>query len=135
MVKPLYSTGSLAFGALAAEPLYLLADTAIVGHLGTAPLAGLGIAGYLTYTRYSGAPIVCATGGCETVQHSRYAVVAGIPVAVMVAPIVPALNESEIPAIVEAARDAGATSAGTVLLRLPTNPTGSARSRRAPPGD
>src|SRR5262249_2921239 len=34
-----------AFGALAAEPLYILADTAIVGHLGTRPLAGLGVAG------------------------------------------------------------------------------------------
>jgi DNA repair photolyase len=44
---------------------------------------------------------------------------AGIPVAVMAAPIVPALNESEIPAILEAARDAGASSAGFVLLRLP----------------
>ncbi len=44
---------------------------------------------------------------------------AGIPVAVMVAPIVPALNEPEIPAILEAARDAGATGAGFVLLRLP----------------
>lgn len=33
-----------AFLALVAEPLYLLADSAIVGHLGTAPLAGLGIA-------------------------------------------------------------------------------------------
>jgi putative MATE family efflux protein len=34
-----------AFGALAAEPLYVLADTAIVGHLGTRPLGGLGVAG------------------------------------------------------------------------------------------
>ncbi len=33
-----------AFGALVAEPLYVLADTAIVGHLGRSPLAGLGIA-------------------------------------------------------------------------------------------
>src|SRR4030088_3163411 len=32
-------------GARAAEPLYLLADTAIVGHLGTRPLAGLAVAG------------------------------------------------------------------------------------------
>ena len=32
-----------AFGALAAEPLYVLADTAIVGHLGTRPLGGLGV--------------------------------------------------------------------------------------------
>jgi putative MATE family efflux protein len=34
-----------AFFALAAEPLYVLIDTAIVGHLGTLPLAGLGVAG------------------------------------------------------------------------------------------
>src|SRR6266480_1135005 len=34
-----------AFGALAAEPLYILVDTAIVGHLGTNPLAGLAVAG------------------------------------------------------------------------------------------
>jgi MATE family, multidrug efflux pump len=34
-----------ALGALAAEPLYLLADTAIVGHLGTRALAGLAVAG------------------------------------------------------------------------------------------
>jgi putative MATE family efflux protein len=34
-----------AFGALAAEPLYILVDTAIVGRLGTNPLAGLAVAG------------------------------------------------------------------------------------------
>ncbi|MGK4582088.1 MATE family efflux transporter [Kitasatospora sp. HPMI-4] len=33
-----------AFGALVAEPLFLMADSAIIGHLGTAQLAGLGIA-------------------------------------------------------------------------------------------
>ena len=36
-----------ALGALAAEPLYLLADTAMVGHLGTPELAALAIAGTL----------------------------------------------------------------------------------------
>jgi DNA repair photolyase len=44
---------------------------------------------------------------------------AGIPTAVMVAPIIPALTDSEIEAILEAAADAGATEAGYVLLRLP----------------
>jgi putative MATE family efflux protein len=34
-----------AFGALVAEPLFLLGDAAIVGRLGTEPLAGLGVAG------------------------------------------------------------------------------------------
>lgn len=44
---------------------------------------------------------------------------AGIPVAVMVAPIIPALNDREVPAILKAVADAGASSAGYVLLRLP----------------
>ena len=39
-----------AFLALIAEPLYLLADAAIVGHLGTPQLAGLGIAGVVLQT-------------------------------------------------------------------------------------
>jgi MATE family, multidrug efflux pump len=39
-----------AFGALVAEPLFLLADSAIVGHLGTPQLAGLGVAGALLTT-------------------------------------------------------------------------------------
>lgn len=39
-----------AFLALVAEPLFLLADAAIVGHLGTAELAGLGIAGAVIQT-------------------------------------------------------------------------------------
>ncbi len=44
---------------------------------------------------------------------------AGIPTAVMVAPIVPAINDSEIERILAAASGAGAASAGYVLLRLP----------------
>jgi DNA repair photolyase len=44
---------------------------------------------------------------------------AGVPVAVMVAPIVPALNDSEIESILATARRAGAAEAGYVLLRLP----------------
>ncbi|WP_424854767.1 MATE family efflux transporter [Streptomyces sp. SAI-170] len=42
-----------AFGALVAEPLFLMADSAIVGHLGTAQLAGLGIAAALLATAVS----------------------------------------------------------------------------------
>jgi DNA repair photolyase len=43
---------------------------------------------------------------------------AGIRTNVMVAPIIPGLNDSEIPAILTAAREAGAESAGYVLLKL-----------------
>jgi DNA repair photolyase len=46
--------------------------------------------------------------------------VAGIPTSVMVAPIIPGLNDSEIPAILTSAREAGAEGAGYVLLKLAT---------------
>jgi len=42
-------------------------------------LAGAGIAAYLTWTHLTGTAPVC----CETVQHSRYAELAGIPVAAL----------------------------------------------------
>jgi DNA repair photolyase len=44
---------------------------------------------------------------------------AGVPVRVLVAPIIPGLNDCEIPSLLEAARDAGAKAAGYQLLRLP----------------
>ena len=44
---------------------------------------------------------------------------AGIPTGVLVAPIIPALNDHEIEPILEAAAEAGASAAGYVLLRLP----------------
>jgi DNA repair photolyase len=44
---------------------------------------------------------------------------AGIPVGVMVAPIVPAITDHEMPAILAAAKKAGAEWAGRVVLRLP----------------
>ncbi|MQY12640.1 DNA damage-inducible protein F [Streptomyces sp. RB5] len=42
-----------AFGSLVAEPLFVLADSAIVGHLGTPELAGLGVAASLLMTAVS----------------------------------------------------------------------------------
>lgn len=59
-----------------------------------------------------------------TQPHGRLAAVeelskAGIPVGVMTAPIIPGLNDHEIPAILDAAAKAGARFAGYVLLRLP----------------
>ena len=44
---------------------------------------------------------------------------AGIPVRVMTAPILPGLNDREVPALLKAAADAGARGAGYVMLRLP----------------
>jgi DNA repair photolyase len=44
---------------------------------------------------------------------------AKIPVSVNVAPIIPGLTDHEMPKILQAARDAGATSAGFTIVRLP----------------
>jgi DNA repair photolyase len=44
---------------------------------------------------------------------------AGVPVRAMLAPLVPGLTDSEVPAILEAAAEAGARAAGFVMLRLP----------------
>jgi DNA repair photolyase len=44
---------------------------------------------------------------------------AGIPTGVLVAPVIPGLNEHEIPAIIEAAAEAGARHASYTVLRLP----------------
>ena len=56
--------------------------------------------------------------------HTRLATVrkladAGVPVGVLVAPVVPAITDSELEAILEAAKEHGARSASYVLLRLP----------------
>jgi DNA repair photolyase len=44
---------------------------------------------------------------------------AGVPVVVMIAPVIPGLNDEEIPQILRAGREAGAVGASYVLLRLP----------------
>ncbi len=44
---------------------------------------------------------------------------AGIPVAVMVAPVIPAITDHEMEDILESSRDAGARRAGYIVLRLP----------------
>ena len=59
-----------------------------------------------------------------SLPHHRLAAIealskAGIPVGVMTAPIIPALNDHEIPNLISAAVNAGAQCAGYVTLRLP----------------
>lgn len=48
-------------------------------------VAGLAVSGYLTYVHYAGIKPICAGGGggCERVQSSAYADLAGVPVAVL----------------------------------------------------
>jgi uncharacterized membrane protein len=59
-------------------------DTVLRRTSQTLGLAGVGIAGYLTYVHYAGLQPVCGIShGCETVQTSRYASLLGVPVAVL----------------------------------------------------
>ncbi|MFJ3724604.1 MATE family efflux transporter [Streptomyces sp. NPDC090045] len=51
--REIFTLAVPAFGALVAEPLFVMADSAIVGHLGTPQLAGLGIAAALLTTAVS----------------------------------------------------------------------------------
>jgi uncharacterized membrane protein len=45
---------------------------------------GIGVSSYLTYVHYQPAALICtAGGGCEAVQDSKYAVLAGIPLGVL----------------------------------------------------
>jgi DNA repair photolyase len=55
---------------------------------------------------------------CARLDAIRELSAAGVPTRVMVAPIIPGLNDNEIPQILKAAREAGAGAAGHVLLRL-----------------
>jgi DNA repair photolyase len=52
-------------------------------------------------------------------QAIRTLSAAGVPVRVMIAPVVPGLTDHEMPRLMEAAAEAGATCAGFTLLRLP----------------
>ena len=60
---------------------------------------------------------------------------AGIPTTVNIAPVIPGLSDEDIPQILEAAKAAGATSAGMILVRLPgsVKPVFEARVREAFP--
>lgn len=60
-----------------------------------------------------------AASPAKRLETIRALTEAGIPVTVLVAPIIPAVNEHEIERILDAAKAAGAREAGYVLLRLP----------------
>ncbi len=53
------------------------------------------------------------------IQALRELARGGVPTGVLIAPVIPALNDHEIPAIVEAAAAAGAKAASYIMLRLP----------------
>lgn len=60
-----------------------------------------------------------ASSASQRFETIRVLAAAGVAVGVAVAPLIPGLNERDVPAILERARAAGASSAWTIPLRLP----------------
>lgn len=60
-----------------------------------------------------------ATAPAQRLETIRRLAEAGIPVGVLFAPAIPGLNDAEMESVLAAAREAGASGAGYVLLRLP----------------
>ena len=61
-----------------------MSDRTLRATAGIVALAGIGVAAYLTWVHYDEGALVCvAGGGCETVQQSSYAEIAGLPVALL----------------------------------------------------
>jgi len=61
-----------------------VSDRALRIAIAVVAVAGVAVAGYLTYVHYQPDALICTShGGCETVQKSSYAELAGIPVALL----------------------------------------------------
>src|SRR6185312_3397531 len=107
-----------ALGALIAEPLFLLADTAMVGHLGATPLAGLGLAsavlqtiiGLMVFLAYSTTPSVARWLGAGDRRRAIAVGVDGIWLALGLGAVLAAVGWLASPALLGAF---GATSAVT----------------------
>lgn len=86
--------------------------------VGVLALAGLAIAAYLTYVHYAGDTPYCVAGGggCEQVQRSDYAKLAGIPVSVLgLCAYTALLLTALVPGRTAAAAGAGIAVAGAVF--------------------
>jgi uncharacterized membrane protein len=86
--------------------------------VGVLALLGIGVAAYLTYLHYAGGSPYCIAGGsgCERVQDSEYAKLAGVPVAVLgLAAYTALLASALMPGPVAAATGAGIALAGAAF--------------------
>ncbi|MBV8166265.1 MAG: PA0069 family radical SAM protein, partial [Alphaproteobacteria bacterium] len=89
-----------------------------------APMAAEGLCTVLLSVTTLDAELARTMEPRASTPHRRLAAIealarAGIPTGVMAAPMIPALNDDELEAILTAARDAGAQRANMTLMRLP----------------
>lgn len=122
-----------ALGALVAEPLFLATDTALVGHLGAAPLAGLGLAstvlataiGLLVFLAYATTPTVARRLGAGDRPGAVRAGVDGLWLAGGIGVVLAALGVPLAPALVgafgptAAVAEQGALYLGISALGIP----------------
>jgi DNA repair photolyase len=108
-----HPVGIVTKSALVARDLDILADMAAKG------LAKVALSVTTLDPRLARAMEPRASTPAKRLEAMRSLSNAGVPTAVMVAPIIPAINDSEIERILDAAVEAGATEAGYVMLRLP----------------
>ncbi len=116
-----------AFGALVAEPLFLLADSAIVGRLGTPQLAGLGVAGAILVTAvslcvflaYGTTASVARRSGAGDLRGALTQGIDGLWLALGVGATLTALGLGAAPTLIEAfGTSASATPYAVVYLRI-----------------
>lgn len=99
-----------ALGALVAEPLFLIVDAALVGHLGVVPLAGLGIAsavlqtvvGLMVFLAYSTTPAVARRFGAGDASSAVSAGIDGLWLALGLGGLLAVVGSLATPALVGA---------------------------------
>jgi DNA repair photolyase len=97
----------------------VLRDLDILGPMGANRLAKVGLSVTTLDPRLARTMEPRAPTPAKRLEAIRRLAEAGVPVSVLVAPIVPAINDHEIEAVVGAAAERGATHVNTVILRLP----------------
>ncbi|MGH3272985.1 MAG: MATE family efflux transporter [Streptosporangiaceae bacterium] len=116
-----------AFGALVAEPLFLLADSAIVGRIGTVPLGGLGVAsqalttlvGISIFLAYGTTAAVARQLGAGNRQAAIRQGIDGVWLAALIGAVVLAIGWPLAPPIVTAFGGSAAVTAQAVIyLRI-----------------
>jgi len=101
------------------KSVLVLRDADILGRMGARGLAKVALSVTSLDRRLSRSMEPRASSPEKRLAAIRGLAEAGVPVGVMVAPVIPALNDAELERILEAAAAAGAREAGWILLRLP----------------
>lgn len=116
-----------ALGALVAEPLFLAVDSALIGHLGAVPLAGLAIAsailstaiGLMIFLAYSTTPLVARLRGAGDVRGAIRAGIDGLWLALGIGMIVGlVLGVARSPLVAVFGADAGVAEQAKIFLGI-----------------